>query len=53
MLLAGNIVYAQHQEVSEKPGMWKGKHHTTADTTSLLHAFKTGSFHPAISGIFL
>ena len=40
MLLAGNIVSAQHQEVSEKPDMYKGKQVQTVDTTSLLSAFK-------------
>ncbi|MDX2246984.1 MAG: OprD family outer membrane porin [Bacteroidia bacterium] len=35
-------VYAQHQEVTEKPGIWKGQETLLKDTTSLLHAFKTG-----------
>ncbi|MBK7557531.1 MAG: hypothetical protein IPI54_04145 [Chitinophagaceae bacterium] len=42
MLLAGNIVSAQHQEVSENPDMYKGKQVQTVDTTSLLSAFKRG-----------
>ena len=42
MLLAGNIVSAQHQEVFEKPDMYKGKQVQTVDTTSLLSAFKRG-----------
>ncbi len=45
MLLAGNIVSAQHQEVSEKPDMYKGKQFQTVDTTSLLSAFKRGHFN--------
>jgi hypothetical protein len=45
LLLAANIVYAQHQEVSEKPGMYKGKQVQTVDTTSLLSAFKRGHFN--------
>ncbi len=36
---------AQHQELSEKAAMYKGKQNTTEDTTSLLHAFKAGSFN--------
>ncbi|MEY3240247.1 MAG: hypothetical protein RIR11_1685 [Bacteroidota bacterium] len=36
---------AQHQEVHEKPGIWKGKQNQTEDTTSLLSAFKKGQFH--------
>lgn len=36
---------AQHQEISEKPEMWKGKQHNADDTTSILHAFKSGHIH--------
>lgn len=43
MLLAtGKTVLAQHQEVPEKPEMYKGKEVRTDDTTSLLSAFKRG-----------
>ncbi|WP_411275526.1 OprD family outer membrane porin [Daejeonella sp.] len=43
MLLAtGETVLAQHQEVPEKPEMYKGKEVRTDDTTSLLSAFKRG-----------
>ncbi|HSN62298.1 MAG TPA: OprD family outer membrane porin, partial [Ferruginibacter sp.] len=45
LLLAGNIVLAQHQEVSEKPVMYKGKQTETVDTTSILSAFKRGKFN--------
>jgi hypothetical protein len=45
MLLAGSNVSAQHQEVSEKPDMYKGKQVQTVDTTSLLSAFKRGHFN--------
>ena len=44
-LLIVTIGKAQHQELDEKAVMYKGKQNTTEDTTSLLHAFKTGSFH--------
>lgn len=44
LVLLAMSIKAQHQEVSDKPEMYKGKQHVTADTTSLLHAFKTGSF---------
>lgn len=40
-----NHVFSQHQEVPEKPSMWKGKNNETADTLSLLHAFKSGTMH--------
>jgi hypothetical protein len=42
MLLAGYIVSAQHQEVNEKPDMYKGKKIQPVDTVSLLSAFKRG-----------
>ncbi len=45
MLLAGKIITAQHQEVSEKPDMYKGKQVQTVDTASLLSAFKRGHFN--------
>ncbi len=45
LLLIGNILFAQHQEISEKPEMYKGKQVQTEDTTSLLSAFKRGHFN--------
>lgn len=36
---------AQHQEVNEKPDIWKGKQSQVEDTTSILHAFKKGQLH--------
>ncbi len=45
LLLAGYMVLAQHQEVSEKPVMYKGKQVETVDTTSILSAFKRGKFN--------
>lgn len=45
LLLTGNILFAQHQEISEKPEMYKGKQVQTEDTTSLLSAFKRGHFN--------
>lgn len=43
MLLAtGTTVLAQHQEIPEKPEMYKGKEVSTGDSTSLLSAFKRG-----------
>lgn len=45
MLLAGHTVSAQHQEVSEKPDMYKGKQFEIVDTTSILSAFKIGHFN--------
>jgi hypothetical protein len=45
VLLAGNFVSAQHQEVFEKPLMYKGKQVETVDTNSILAAFKRGHFN--------
>jgi hypothetical protein len=39
-----SIANAQHQEISEKPEMYKGKLVQTEDSTSLLSAFKRGHF---------
>ena len=35
---------AQHQEISEKPGVWKEKSDEKIDSTSILNAFKKGDF---------
>lgn len=35
--------FAQHQEINEKPGLWKEKENET-DTTSILSAFRNGTF---------
>lgn len=42
LLLMMNIANAQHQEISEKPEMYKGKQMQTEDSSSLLSAFKRG-----------
>lgn len=42
LLATGKTVLAQHQEVPEKPEMYKGKEVRKDDTTSLLSAFKRG-----------
>lgn len=41
-ILSKNLL-AQHQEVQEKPGIWRGKPSEEVDSTSLLYAFKTGT----------
>lgn len=41
LLLAATLP-AQHQEVQEKPGIWKGKDQDSKDSTSILYAFKSG-----------
>lgn len=37
------LMVAQHQDIAEKPEVWKGDQNVVADTTVLLHAFKHGS----------
>lgn len=44
-LLITISIKAQHQELSEKPDMYKGKKSQSVDTTSLLYAFKSGHFN--------
>jgi len=43
ILLIGKTMFAQHQELSEKPATYKGKKNEAIDTTSLLSAFKRGT----------
>jgi hypothetical protein len=45
LLKTGNIAFSQHQEIPEKPLLWKGTERITKDTTSLLHAFIKGQVH--------
>lgn len=45
LLLIAISTNAQHQEVPEKPDLWKGKQKHAEDTNSLLHSFKTGQMH--------
>jgi hypothetical protein len=43
LLFSINII-AQHQEISEKPTVWKEKNNEKIDSTSILNAFKNGNF---------
>ena len=43
-LIYASPMVAQHQEVNEKPGAWKGNESESIDSNSVLHAFKTGVF---------
>lgn len=47
-LLESVLLCGQHQEIGERPNLWKGKHIETSDTTSILSAFKSGQ----VSGHF-
>lgn len=44
---------AQHQEVQEAPGTWKGKQDKASDSTSLLYAFKSGKVHGHVRYFFM
>jgi hypothetical protein len=37
--------FAQHQELNEKPGLWKNAEKEKVDTHSILYAFKKGQVH--------
>lgn len=37
--------HAQHQDLHDRPALWKGKEQPQPDTASLLHAFKKGKVH--------
>lgn len=37
-------IAAQHQEISDKPSVWKEKSNEKIDSTSILNAFKNGNF---------
>lgn len=50
MLWSANAI-AQHQEITAKPDMWKGKQENSVDTSSLLYAFKSGCINPLILGL--
>jgi hypothetical protein len=45
LLLLATTVNAQHQELSEKSAMYKGKKEDALDSTSLLSAFKRGQIN--------
>lgn len=45
LLFTFNLVSAQHQEIREKPSIWKGKYKEATDTKSILYAFKNGQVH--------
>ncbi|MDX1955801.1 MAG: OprD family outer membrane porin [Chitinophagaceae bacterium] len=43
LLTSGALtLFAQHQELSDQPGLWRGQKGTQGDTLSLLSAFKRG-----------
>lgn len=39
------MLFGQHQEVNEKPSLYKGNKANIEDSTSLLYAFKHGQYH--------
>ena len=51
-LAAGNL-FAQHQELGEKPSIWQEKSKQKSDSTSLLHAFRNGTMHGHLRYFFM
>jgi hypothetical protein len=45
LLISVSFLHAQHQEIREKPSIWKGKSKEAIDSTSILYAFKKGQVH--------
>lgn len=45
--------HAQHQELHDKPALWKGKERSLPDTTSLLQVFKNGQVHGHLRYFFM
>ncbi len=41
-IISVNTLLAQHQELQEKPNLWKSSEQEFGDTTSLIYAFKSG-----------
>lgn len=52
-VITASSALAQHQEVLEKPGIWRGKQKQSDDTTSLLGAFKGGTAHGHFRYMFM
>ena len=52
-LLCINSLISQHQEVPEKPGIWRGGNSSTLDTQSILYAFKNGKFNGHLRHYFM
>lgn len=45
LLLVVSDLKAQHQELQDKPDLWRGKQHYTDDSNTMLYDFKKGSIH--------
>lgn len=52
-LLLSASLHAQHQELTEKPAVWKGKQNEAKDSTSLLYAFKQGRVNGHLRYFFM
>lgn len=51
-LAAGNL-FAQHQELGEKPTIWHGKEKSDSTSNSLLNAFRKGTMHGHLRYFFM
>ncbi len=52
LLLISNVLTAQHQELQERPGIWKQKQ-SAKDSNSLHHAFTSGTVHGHIRNFLM
>lgn len=52
LLAAGNL-FAQHQELGEKPSIWHGKEKSDSASNSLLNAFRKGTMHGHLRYFFM
>ncbi|MCC5918165.1 MAG: OprD family outer membrane porin [Cryomorphaceae bacterium] len=53
LLNGGGFLWAQHQDVPEQPNIWRGGSKKTADSTSILGAFKGGTTHGHFRYMFM
>jgi hypothetical protein len=53
IVFSAGTAFSQHQDVLEKPGIWRGKQKQSDDTTSLLGAFKGGTVHGHFRYMFM
>jgi hypothetical protein len=52
LLLSGFNLHGQHQDVHEKPALWRGHQHMHHDSEALVNFFKAGQFHGHFRSFF-
>lgn len=53
VLLFSKLSFAQHQEISEKPSIWKNIQTKAKDSTTFLHALKSGKVNVHLRYVFM